>query len=282
MHVRPVTESDAPVLLEFWNRSVRFDPLTPALLAEKLWQDEGFDPALALVAEREGKLAGFILGVVRQRADGPMGFVKLMVVDMAQRRHGVAGSLLRELEARLAQRGVRVMRVGESAPNYLTPGLDVRHTNAMLFFEKHGYERVGQTYNLEVDLAAEDFSTDAHEAKLAAEGIEFRRAASGDESAVMELLTEHWAAWMPEVKAGFRNSPISVHLAWMSGAPVGFAAYDCNNRGTGWFGPMGTAPEARSKGIGAVLLRRCLHDLKAQGRATAVIPWVGPIAFYAR
>jgi anti-anti-sigma regulatory factor len=45
---------------------------------------------------------------------------------------------------------------------------------------------------------------------------------------------------------------------------------------------MGTAPEAEGHGLGRVLLHRCLADLYAAGHGKAVIPWVGPISFYAR
>ena len=63
---------------------------------------------------------------------------------------------------------------------------------------------------------------------------------------------------------------------------IGFAAHDANNVGTGWFGPMGTAPEFRGRRIGEVLLKRCLADTRAQGLTQATIPWVGPTEFYER
>ena len=67
---------------------------------------------------------------------------------------------------------------------------------------------------------------------------------------------------------------------------LGFSAYDANNigasaTGTGWFGPMGTAAAARGRGVGAVLLKRCLADMAAQGHAVSTIPWVAPVGFYA-
>ncbi|NUP67682.1 MAG: GNAT family N-acetyltransferase, partial [Nonomuraea sp.] len=49
-----------------------------------------------------------------------------------------------------------------------------------------------------------------------------------------------------------------------------------------WFGPMGTAPDARGLGLGGVLLRRCLADQRAAGQASAQIGWVGPLRFYSR
>jgi hypothetical protein len=46
---------------------------------------------------------------------------------------------------------------------------------------------------------------------------------------------------------------------------------------------MGTGGELRKLGIGGVLLRRCLNDMRELGHVrTAQIGWVGPIPFYAR
>ena len=45
---------------------------------------------------------------------------------------------------------------------------------------------------------------------------------------------------------------------------------------------MGTAPELRGKGLGRVLLLRCLRDLRDLGYREAQIGWVGPLDFYAR
>ncbi len=73
-----------------------------------------------------------------------------------------------------------------------------------------------------------------------------------------------------------------VYLALAEERVLAFSAYDANNRGTGWFGPMGTEPAARSQGIGQVLLFHCLADMAAQGHHHATIPWVDPVDFYRR
>ena len=47
-------------------------------------------------------------------------------------------------------------------------------------------------------------------------------------------------------------------------------------------GPMGVSPEVRKLGVGTVLLKRALADLRARGVETGVIYGAGPYAFYAR
>ncbi len=63
------------------------------------------------------------------------------------------------------------------------------------------------------------------------------------------------------------------------GKILAFAAWGARPQ---WFGPMGTAPEARGLGLGGVLLRRCLADQRDAGLSSAQIGWVGPLGFYAR
>ncbi len=283
MKLRPVTADDSEALLALWNRNVRFDPLTASLLAEKMFLDPDYSPELAWVAEEDGRPVGFIVGVLRRTGQSATGYIKLLAVDEPFRNKGIGSALLRQIETTLFEKGASEIRLFESGPNYLTPGLDPRYTFALLFFEKHGYQRFSETWNLEVDLTRQAFATESEEALLLAQGIEIRRAEAKDQNALMEFLTtENWAAWHGEAGRTFSNSPISLHVALLEGNFIGFAGYDGNNVGTGWFGPMGTTVAARGKGVGAVLLRRCLKDIKNQGRKTAIIPWVGPIKFYAR
>lgn len=280
MRVRRLSDSDLESVLSLWNRNMRYDQLTPELLEEKVWDDPDFAPELAYVVEHESHLIGFIMGLVRKGTPEPIGYIKMLVIDEKYQRKGIGGRLLREIEKMICSTGVKTIRIFEAAPNYLMPGLDVRYTKAMIFFERNGYERFGETYNLETNLAGQHFDTANEEKQLKTDGIDIRRAADSDKDQVTEFLREHWAAWINEVSESFKNNPVSLHLAFYQGALIGFSAHSCNNKNTGWFGPMGTAPASRGKGIGGILLKRCLQDIKEQGRRFATIPWVGPIGFY--
>ncbi|NUO80699.1 GNAT family N-acetyltransferase [candidate division KSB1 bacterium] len=280
--IRPLEDRDAEGVLSLWNRGVRYDRMTPELFEEKIYEDPNYMRELVLVAEEQNRLLGFIAGTLRPLAEGgATGFVKLLVVEPSHRRHGVGSRLLTTLEAELKQRDCRLVRVFESAPNYLLPGIDPRYTEALAFFEQRGYERFGETANMEADLHAQNFDTSAEEAKLREQGFEIRRAIMGDKDYVRALLQQHWAAWIPEVERTLLNYPISLHLAWHNHKVVAFSAYDGNNLNTGWFGPMGTDPAYRGSGLGGILLKRCLADIKAQGHRLAIIPWIGPYRFYA-
>ncbi|MEM1056451.1 MAG: GNAT family N-acetyltransferase [Bacteroidota bacterium] len=279
MTIRDLQPTDDAAALALWNRSAPHDPLTAVLWREKVWDEP--HPVARLGAVMEGETVGVAMGAMWEPPNETRGTVKLIGVAPEHRRRGIGGALLREVEAALAVAGAETIRVAECSPNYLVPGVDLRYTPGWLFFGKHGYENVGEAVNMHVDLRAEEWNTSAKEHRLADQGVEVRRATEADRVAVMAMLAENWPAWQPEIANTFAQDPVSLHLALRAGAVLGFSAYDANNVGTGWFGPMGTAPEARGLGIGGVLCRRCLRDLAAQGLQAATIPWVAPVGFYA-
>jgi GNAT superfamily N-acetyltransferase len=277
---RTLGREDFEGLLEMWNASAPFDPLTPELLEEKTWSDPGFETELARVCEVNGAIAGFAMAVLRETGGGPRGVIKLLAVAEAHRRRGIGRRLLATLEEELRSRGVHTLRVCESPPNYLAPGVDARCDSANGFFEKHGYRPAGTACNMSVNLLDRPFPFEQEERALAVHGVECRRAQAADRGDLNGLLEAHWPSWREEVAVSLQNVPPALHIALRGGGVVGFAAWDANNRGTGWFGPMGTAPGLRGLGIGRVLLLRCLADMKAAGHPSAVIPWVEPVEFY--
>ncbi|MEM6325606.1 MAG: GNAT family N-acetyltransferase [Bacteroidota bacterium] len=280
MTIRDLQPADADALLALWNRSAPYDPMTPDLLAEKIWQEPNPGPRL-VATSASGEVWGVSVGAMWGPPNESRGTIKMLAVAPEKRRQGIGGALLSETEAGLAALGAETLRIAECSPNYLVPGVDLRYTPGWLFVQKHGYTSAGEAVNMHVNLLADEWDTSEKERDLDASGVEVRRATEADRGGVMAMLAENWPAWQPEIANTFAQQPVSLHLALRTEAVLGFSAYDANNRSTGWFGPMGTAPEARGLGIGGVLCRRCLRDLAAQGQASATIPWVAPVGFYA-
>jgi len=266
-------EKQTGVLCDLLRKSLDRDPVTPDLVRQLIWEDPRQEDGLTLAIEAEGRLMGVAVTVV-----GPVvgrATLKLLAVDVAHQGQGIGSRLLAETERRLRDRA-EVVRLGESAPIYWWPGVPVDKAPALEFFARRGYRTIGQARNMVVDLAS-----------LTAPGVlperlEIVRASPDQRKDLMTFLARHWPAWQDEIAAGFRNDPITVFLGFDTGVLAGFAAYDCNRRGTGWFGPMGTAAEHRGSGLGRHLLYACLLELARQGHATATIPWVDPVRFYER
>ncbi|GMU85668.1 MAG: hypothetical protein AMXMBFR48_09100 [Ignavibacteriales bacterium] len=255
-------------------------PFPDFLFREKLTGDPDFRPGLVFASFEGNSLTGFIMGVVRKRESGPAAYVKLIGVRPGYERKGIGTMLLATLEEAIKKKGLRSIRVFESYPNYFMPGIDANFHGAIAFFESSGYVKFNETINMEVFLQPGKFPVEDDIKRLSEKGIFFRRAVLDDKSELLPWINARFPEWKGEVSEAFRNNPVTIFVARNNGRIIGFSAFEANNKGTGWFGPMGTDTTFRGLSIGRVLLRTCLNEMQKVGFAKAVIPWVGPAKFY--
>ncbi len=140
--------------------------------------------------------------------------------------------------------------------------------------------------NMLVDLAGQRFDTPEEPEMLAAAGVDLvsRQGASEDDLGWIRRTFN--GRWHEEAAAGWN------WFARTARGTVGFAAYGQHSIRFWWldawwdrpdvgiFGPMGVDRRLRGLRLGAILARRALGSLKEMGYAQAVIPAVGPVAFY--
>ncbi|MFW5767025.1 MAG: GNAT family N-acetyltransferase [Bacteroidota bacterium] len=272
--------SDLGETAKFLQHSLIYDTLPTSLLEEKLTGDPYADPDLCFTAYENWMITGFIFCVRRTIRNREYGYIKLMAVEKQARRKNMGTKLYQEAEKELVRKGAKIIRWGDSPFNYFMPGIDPRYTAAFCFAEKMGFKKFDEAINMFVDLKSRNWETAGEEEKLAKLDIEVRRATYDDMEGIDQLLSTEWDLWKHEVSVAMKDNPPSVHIALKKGSILAFSAHNGNNRGTGWFGPMGTHPNMRGSGIGTVLLKRCLEDMKKQGHHYATIPWVEPVAFY--
>jgi N-acetylglutamate synthase-like GNAT family acetyltransferase len=282
MIIKTFNEDLIKPVAKLCRQNMHRDIMPDFLLREKTLGDPDFKNELSLVglSEINNSPIAFLQAVIRTRDTGKVGYIKLLCVDSNQRRKGFAKALYENIEQKMKQQQVKVVRVYESFPNYFMPGIDPFYTEAVCFFERLGFKKFGDTSNLVADLSINKFDTDADEINLLKEKITVRRAEEKDRQKVFDWVEKNFVAWHGEVSSAFQNNPITLFIAEREGNIASFSAHEANNKGTGWFGPMGTDASARGKGIGAVLLKKCLGDMKEMGFVKAIIPWVGPIPFY--
>ncbi|MEA3406551.1 MAG: GNAT family N-acetyltransferase [Chloroflexota bacterium] len=256
--------------------------------------DSTCPPDLRLVAQRDQEVVGFCFGCLR----GGRGVIKLFGVAAPHRRAGIASALFEEMESRFRKHGISEVTVGGVAPNYFCPGVPVHNTAAVSFLLQQGYETDRKTrVDMVVDLQAADLSTADAERELEAAGILLRRASEDEIEGVAAFAQQHFSReWAVEVEASRRFHPPPLFVASKQGRYIAFAAYDVT--GECRFGPTGTQPRYRRRGIGSTLLKKCLQSMRARGDEsdtlsdrtvidtqsikTAEIGWVGPIDYYAR
>lgn len=280
MVIRSFNKKDFDQIRNLLNRSCTYDQFSADILNEKIFDDPDYSADETLVAEDNDRVIGFMCGVRRVIRDEKIGYIKLMAVDPEFRRQGIAREMYQKLENLFIQNQVEKVRIYDVPFNYHMPGIDPRYTPALCFAWRLGFHRFNDTSNLLVSLQDQNWSTANQEQKLLKDNIEIRRATEADMPALMQFIVDNFLLWQSEVEKSYRSDPIAVHIALLNGQVKAFSGHNGNNIGTGWFGPMGTHPDLRGKGIGGILLKRCLQDMKDWGLEYSVIPWVGPIDFY--
>lgn len=280
IQLQAFNENNLPEILELCNTNMEFDTLSETLLREKVVDDPDYQPELIYTATEDTGIVGFISGVIRQIRNERIAYVKLMVVAKNRRRQGIGKKMYLALEEKFRKGKVDKIRIYDAPFNYFMPGIDPRYTAALSFFETLGFKRFADTSNLIVELPGQDFSTENEEKALVQKGIEISRAGYEDMQEIMDFIDEHFALWRYEVSNAYNSLPVSLHIARQEGKVKAFSGHNGNNFGTGWFGPMGTHPDLRGLGIGGILLKRCLQEMKDWELEQSIIPWVGPIRFY--
>ena len=114
------------------------------------------------------------------------------------------------------------------------------------------------------------------------EKVKFVRPLSPNFKKVEEYIEKEFGAgWASEATAALYNDPVSCFIAVDEGAEeiLGFACYDATAKS--FFGPTGVSEKARGRGIGSVLLWRCLEGLWDAGYAYGIIGSAGPVDYYA-
>lgn len=217
-------------------------------------------------------------------------WLRVLAVMPGARGRGAGSALLAACETAGARRTL------DQPGNYLAPGIDVRNVETIAWLERRGWVRAGDA-RTNVLVAVRDNPRVSVErareaaAKCEALGYEIRRARM-DEAALLEAVRiEFGGAWPHELAGAMAYSPgregqdrrsgekPAVHIAVKDGPYCAFAAHDGNNAGLGWFGPTGTWPAHRGKGLGEALLIACLVDV-AEEHSRCEVAWIGPRPFY--
>jgi len=276
-------ESDLEAALGILNRNLEYDNTTDLdLLRHKTFGDPDFHEALSVLACVDGVPHGFMFAVCRSEAESRIATIKFFAVDAEHRNQGIASEMLTRVETAARAAGAPVLRTGMSRPNYLVPGVDPRYTLACAFLLRRRFRRTGEVFNMDVELAASDWSTSELEAKLESQGISCRRLRADESRAFGDWMTNagYSEGWRYQTLRAAELDPPAVYIAENDGAYVAFACYDGVR--PGWFGPMGTLEKMRGTGIGSVTFLKCLQDMKARGYDVCEINSVGPLYFYSK
>jgi mycothiol synthase len=210
--------------------------------------------------------------------------IRVLAVAPGARRRGAGSALVAACEATARAAGQTALRTLDQPGNYLAPGIDERNAETIAWLERRGWRRLDEPrINVRIDVQGNPRVSAARAAGLAANaagrGYQVRRARPDEQALLDAVAAEFGGAWPFELARALGHDPPGVHVALRDGAYCAFAAHDGNNRGLGWFGPTGTWPAHRGRGLGEALLLACLVDV-AIDHAQCEVAWIGPRPFY--
>ncbi|MBE2231874.1 MAG: GNAT family N-acetyltransferase [Anaerolinea sp.] len=284
--IRPYRGADEAALLALWNETLTHDRIDAARFRCQVLLDANFDPAGLLLAEAGGRLAGFLLSIARQTPllgqgmEPELAWITAFGVRSQWQRQGVGRQLFTAALSRLASQGRQRVRISPYTPNYFTPGVDVAaYPAALAFLQGSGWQVISQPISMQVDLTGFQVPPEvaALEAELAQQGIAVRPVQAADLPALMPFIVRHfgwdWFRFAQELllqQFGPGSDELCFLVATRGAEIVGY----CQQRRER-FGPFGVDPALRGRGIGRLLLFRCLDAMLAKGFHCAWFLWTG-------
>jgi len=143
--VRDATEKDIDAIFQLWVESMKLheglDPLIFGFISDKMGEAKTFitaqfrkESSILLVAEKEEKVMGYLLGEIRERLPfqklQKTGYIWDIVVTECERNKGIGSLLLEKAFEFFRHRGLETAMLNVSEKN----------TSALRFYEKHRFE----------------------------------------------------------------------------------------------------------------------------------------------
>lgn len=293
--IRPFRGPDTEQVISVWNAALPYDALTRPLFERKVVLDKNQEPDGLLVAESDGRVAGFCVAVTlryRVGKDGLLphrGYINAMGVHPDHQRRGIGSGLLERAEAFLRERGRKEIAISPNASNYFVPGVDKdNYATGVSFLQKRGFVEFVEALAADAPIAT--FRTPEKTAEkqraLTAEGITVEIL---PRDLMHEYLRFHEALmpgpWWEDSRhylSEFTHGRFPLDSIWVAidakrratadpaGGIIGFCQHDGEH-----FGPFGVDDAYQGKGIGSVLLARCMEQMRIKGCHSAWVLWTG-------
>jgi mycothiol synthase len=285
--IRPYRGADEASLIALWNATLTQDRINESVFRTKVLLDPNFTPAGLLLAESDGELRGFVLSLTRQAPlflqglEPETAWITAFGVHPDFRRQGIGQQLLDAALIRLTRLGRKRVLISPYTPNYFIPGVDIAaYADAVAFLQANGWAITSQPISMRTDVTSFQIPLGILEleAKHAREDqIVVRPVQSTDLPELMPFIVQHfgwdWYRFAQEYLLelfGAGSDEICFLVATWGDHIIGY----CQQRRER-FGPFGVAEQVRNKGIGRLLLFRCLDAMRIKGFHCAWFLWTG-------
>ena len=286
--IRPYRGSDEAALLATWNATMTHDRIDEITFSSKVLLDPNFNPEGLLVADPgDGRIAGFVLSLARQvpyfnqGLEPEKSWITAFGVLPEWQRQGIGTALFNQALERLRAQGHMSAAISPYTPNYFIPGVDENaYPAAIRFLDALGFRTVSRPISMRAVLTGFQVPPEIEELEAKREredGITIRPVTSEDLPDLLPFLVEHFGwDWYRFASDYLQEmllhgaSEYCMLIARQRGEVVGY----CQQRRER-FGPFGVRPDMRNKGVGRLLLFRCLSIMLSKGFHCAWFLWTG-------
>ncbi|MFA0749833.1 MAG: hypothetical protein SLRJCFUN_000236 [Candidatus Fervidibacter sp.] len=281
--VRGYKGDDEAPLLALWNAALPYDPIDRRTFHRKVLLDQNFDPDWLIVAEANGQLIGFCLCLIRRMPmekvgmEPERGWITAFGVHPKWRRKGVGTALLERALQLFCDADRKEVLISPYTPHYFVPGVDERHyADGLAFLQRHGFEIVGHAISMDANIVLFDPTPYAQrEQRLQEQGIEIRHLRPHEVPDLLAFLKAHMPGdWvrhardlLTDITKGLGDYDQFL-VAWHEGEIVGYCQFEGEH-----FGPYGVRSDMQGKGIGTVLMVKCLQTMRLKGLHNAWVLW---------
>ena len=280
--IRPADKNDLSEIIALWSACLTHDQVDPELL-EGFFENAGcYEPEGVLVAEVDGKIVGFIIGIGNR---GDTGWIPLLLVHPEHLRSGVGDSLLLQVQGYLSERGARDVRVEPfGAEVRFFTGMDTRYVGLMDLLSRNGFHVTDDSQvDIVKDLEAFEMPGWVMKARRLLEPeITFGFCEPQFRQALLEFMSAHfsgYSSWCEALREYVEREgdPRLRVLAFRSGDVVGFTAFEKEVDWYTW--ATGVREDLRGRKTGSFLVHMALEEMKRRGAARMCISDC-PIEFY--
>ncbi len=262
------------------------DVPSPADFRRRVLLDRNRCPQSLIVAEADGRVAGFLLALVpRHPIDKTglppdRGFITAFGVRPDYRRRGMGTAMLERAEAFFRESNRGEIAVAPYPPNYFIPGVDpTRYREALAFLTKRGFAPYLEAIAMDAAIGQFEISPDLlkREADLLADGIAISPLPDNRLAAFLEFMEAVMPGDWGESARTLLTAPPPADGHWPNllvaareERIIGYCQFDGEH-----FGPFGIAEPYQGRGIGTVLLARTLLQMRRRGHHAAYVLWTG-------
>ncbi len=283
VRIRGYRSQDEASLLAVWNAALPYDPIDRRTFHRKVLLDPNFDPDWLLVAEVNHQLVGFCLCLIRRipmekvGMEPERGWITAFGVHPSWQRQGIGSALLERALQLFQEAGRTEVLLSPYTPNYFVPGVDEqRYRDGLAFLLRRGFEVVARPLSMDANIVLFDPTPYAErEQRLREQGIEVRPLQPHEVPDLLRFLQQHMPGdWvrhardlLSDIARGWGDYDQFI-VAWANSEVVGYCQFEGEH-----FGPYGVRSDLQGKGIGTVLMAKCLATMRQKGLHNAWVLW---------